>query len=202
MTNRESFLSVKKGQRVRLPGAPEWGLGLVLDDSKGDHAHIFFVGAGERVISLSHARLEPVQGDAANHPLLENLRADPKGKWATYRTFPQLVEYFLRVYPGGFHGEKYRTQERSYKDEAHSFVLTALARNTLKGLMDAQDYEEICRRARQAVNKTNLVFPNEIMALSDGLKVPSHKAQFATLFRPRSFETNRLGNERVPPWVT
>jgi hypothetical protein len=38
----------------------------------------------------------------------------------------------------------------------------------------------VCRRALRVSNATNLIFPNEKMALKDGLEVPAHQQAFAT----------------------
>jgi hypothetical protein len=46
-------------------------------------------------------------------------------------------------------------------------------------LANGEQYQEICVRALKLVNATNLTFPNEKMALKDGLAEPKAKAMFA-----------------------
>ena len=45
--------------------------------------------------------------------------------------------------------------------------------------MSSRAFEEICGRAMQVVNKTNLIFPNEKMSLKDGLKPAGRHQAFA-----------------------
>ena len=56
---------------------------------------------------------------------------------------------------------------------------TILAESELTPLVQSENYAEVCRRAKQVLGKTNLVFPNEMMAFSDGLKSGDGERQFA-----------------------
>ena len=49
---------LKKEDRVRHPIKAEWGLGEVLEDSNGETVRVFFVGTGEKTLSLKHVTLE------------------------------------------------------------------------------------------------------------------------------------------------
>ena len=53
-------MQYKKATRVRHPQAPDWGLGEVLEDSAGGLVRIFFVGVGEKKLSLKDLELEQV----------------------------------------------------------------------------------------------------------------------------------------------
>lgn len=181
-----------KGLRVKHPGKPEWGLGQVLEDSSSASVKVFFVGAGERQLSLSHVSLIPVAGKEAEHTVLDNLRPIADGPGIRYMSLPRAVERFLELFPQGFHGKKYSGQERDYKIKAHQMAKEIISEAELKRLLAEGKYEEICRRTLRVANATNLIFPNEKMALKDGLGDPPARTEFASalyelLYSPKSF---------------
>lgn len=55
MAHSHSWL--EPGALVRLPAAPDWGLGQV-QSVIGDKVTVNFENAGKRVIDLAHARLD------------------------------------------------------------------------------------------------------------------------------------------------
>ncbi|HIJ81937.1 MAG TPA: DUF3553 domain-containing protein [Desulfuromonadales bacterium] len=57
----------KKDSYVLHPGMPAWGIGKVLEDVVADKARIFFINAGEKLISLKSITLHQV--DLLNHQL-------------------------------------------------------------------------------------------------------------------------------------
>ena len=164
------------GDRVRHPTQPDWGIGQVLD-TDSSKAVVFFVEAGKRTISLRHVPLT-ILVPPPTHPLLDRIDTNAAGGPA-YRSISQSVEFFLTSYPGGFHGDRYLREERNYKVEAHDLATSILGRTQLRRLLTAGKFPEICRRAMQVAAKTNLIFPNEKMALKDGLKSANHEEAFA-----------------------
>ena len=66
-----------------------------------------------------------------------------------------------------------------YKVEAHELATTILGCTQLESLAASGAFGEICHRAMQVVNKTNLIFPNEKMDLKDGLKPAGRQREFA-----------------------
>ena len=190
-----------KGVRVKHPGKPEWGLGQVLENSSYTAVRIFFVGAGERNLSLEFVNLLTVTGPEAHHLGLDNLKRDPSGKRVTASSLPQAISRFLERYPEGFYGQKYLGEERDYKVKAHRRCLELLSEQAIAHALQAQQFDEICKGALQVVNATNLIFPNEIMALKDGLVGDHAKKHFAEalhnlLFGTADFEArfNAFGN--------
>ena len=171
-------MSYTKGQRVRHPRTQKWGLGEVLQDSSGETTRIFFVGAGEKVISNRHVALIPVHPEDAADPVLDNLhlRATPGIK---YRSLPDSIQYFLEQYPEGFYGSRFREEERNYKDNAHKLALELLDKSDVTALSKEKAYEQIAARALKVSNATNLIFPYEKMALKDGLREPKAQERFA-----------------------
>ena len=167
---------VTVGDRVRHPTRPEWGIGQVVDIDFSK-AGVFFVEAGRKIVSLRHVSLT-ILDPPPNHPLLD--RIDEKAVGGSgYRSISQSVKGFLEAYEGGFYGDHYLRTERDYKVEAHELAATILGRTALEPLMSSGAFAEICSRAMQVVNKTNLIFPNEKMALKDGLKPAGRHQAFA-----------------------
>ncbi|HET6726147.1 MAG TPA: DUF3553 domain-containing protein [Gammaproteobacteria bacterium] len=163
-------MNYHKGDRVRHPTKEEWGVGEVLADSNGDSVKIFFVGAGEKVLALKHVALVKVLDAEAVHPVLDNLRISRSSTGIKYQSLPQSIQFFLELFPGGFYGEKFHEHERDYKEHAHELGHELLGQRGFADLINGNAYGEITKRALRLVNLTNLIFPNEKMALKDGLK--------------------------------
>ena len=51
----------KKGQLVKHPKKPEWGIGVVLKDSSGELLNVSFENVGIKVLSLEYIELEIVE---------------------------------------------------------------------------------------------------------------------------------------------
>jgi hypothetical protein len=171
---------LKKGDRVRHPIKAEWGLGEVLEDSNGEKVRVFFVGTGEKTISLKHVTLTCVPTDEAAHPVLDNLRVPEKSHRHQYQSVPESIERFRARYPQGFYDDRFVEEERHDKIHAHQVAQNLLSQSELARLLAANDGVEVCRRALSVAGETNLIFPNEKMALRDGLQSPAHQQAFAT----------------------
>ena len=164
------------GDRVRHPTKTEWGIGQILQ-IEGFKARVFFVETGTKAMSLSHVSLTLLD-PPPSHPLLD--RVDPKAAaGAGYQSLNLSIKGFKDRYPGGFHGDRYLNEERDYKVEAHELAKTILNRGELERLLENRAFADVCRSALQAVNKTNLIFPNEKTALRNGLKPAERKKTFA-----------------------
>jgi len=176
-------MQFSKGDRVSHPQkVKEWGVGQVLEDCSGDKVWVYFEVGGEKTLSLDHAKLTKVP--KVDNLILDNLASElqDSGKNNGRKTYEGLgyhVSNFIKYFPDGFDGEKYLEEERNYKMEAHQLMAELLDSDTFDSLLDDQEYQEICDRARKVINKTNLIFPNEKMALVDGLKSPSNQKQFS-----------------------
>ncbi len=172
-------MNFKKGDRVKYSQKPEWGLGQVLEDSFDNKVRIQFTEAGRKVLSLKLASLQLVTGDEAKNFVLDNLK-NPNAETATrYRGIEDLKKKFLTQFADGFSGQHYQDDERTYKLEAHKVMREVLNREKFELYLASEDYNEMCKRALQIINKTNLIFPNERMSLADGLKSPKNQKLFA-----------------------
>lgn len=172
-------MEYKKGERVRHPSQDEWGLGEVLANSNGEVVRIFFVGAGEKTISLKYVRPTKVSLEESSHPILDNLRISNSASGIRYQSLPQSIQFFLAQFPGGFYGQRFFEEEREYKEKAHTLACQLLGQEAFSALLANCDYPEIAKRALRIANSTNLIFPNEKMALKDGLATEAPQQLFA-----------------------
>jgi Protein of unknown function (DUF3553) len=165
------------GDRVKHPTQHEqWGPGEVLAVSPGGKVTVHFALVGKKI--LKGVALEKLSGKEAAHPLLENRKAATKRARST-RSFAEMKEAFLRLFPDGFYDPKYLDEERNYKLEAGALLANTLGRTELSALLQTGDHAEITRLAVAVMDKTNLVFPNEKMAFKAGLATERGRELFA-----------------------
>ena len=86
---------------------------------------------------------------------------------------------FLRFFPDGFRGEKYREWERGYKWEAHQRWREALGPGDFRRLLAAKQFAEVAARAVRIESRTNLLFSFEKMALRDAVRPEAGARAFA-----------------------
>jgi len=60
-----------KGDRVRHPSKPEWGIGEVLEASSQTIVRVYFAGAGEKSLSLDYVDLQRATGTKAKNSGLD-----------------------------------------------------------------------------------------------------------------------------------
>ena len=171
-------MDYKKGEMVKHPGMPEWGLGKVLEDSRDYKVRIFFTGDGWKTLSLKHVEPVKISGKEARHPILDHLWAK-EGGGSKYQRFETSKEIFLKDYPDGFYDPAYLKGERNHKVAAHELALSLIGPEQLKALLSQKDYEEISKRALKVVTATSLISPNEKLALKNGLKDPESRELFS-----------------------
>lgn len=172
-------MDFKKGDRVKHPSVPEWGVGEVIRDSNDQSVTVFFEGVGEKELSLAHVKLQKVEGADAESATLDTISTDKKPGAVPYRSLPASIRRFLKIFPEGFYGEKYEASERRHKLKAHQLAQELLADGVFATLLQAEQYEDICQRAMRIVNATNLVFSHEKMALKNGINGDEAQKYFA-----------------------
>ena len=170
-------VTLKPGDRVIHKQQPDWGVGEVLSTSPGDKVRVYFVYGGEKL--LKNAPLEAATGEQARHPLLDHRKTTDPGKGIRRKTIPEAIAWFLHLFPKGFSDPQYFEQERDYKVKARELMRKSLGPEELAKLIAAKDFETVAERAGRVVNATNLIFPNEKMALRDGLRSEEAKQRFA-----------------------
>ncbi len=174
-------MSYSKGERVIHPAKRDWGLGEVLEECTGDTVVVFFANAGRKVLKLSMANLQRVSGADAESALLDNLSdASRSADGRRHLGLPEAVQQFRRLFPLGFEDPQYLEYERDYKVAAHELTVELLDKEPFCELLAGGQHEEACRRALKVVNRTNIIFPQEKMALKDGLKNAASCERFAS----------------------
>jgi hypothetical protein len=173
-------MSLKHADRVQHPAKAEWGLGEVLEDSNGETVRVFFVGAGEKTLSLKHVTLTCLPTGEATHPLLDHLRVPEKRDRHRYQSVPESIERFLARYPHGFYDDRFADEARERTVQAHQLAQHLLIQSDLARLLSVHEYAEVCRRAVCVARATNLILPTEKRALENGLQAPAHQQAFAT----------------------
>ena len=166
-------MKYNKGERVKHPSRDDWGLGEVLAGSDGKSVRIFFVDAGEKIISLDIIQPIQVAGVEAAHPVLDNLKIDKSESGIKYQSLAESIQFFLKEYPEGFYGEKYKKDERDYKYEAHKLALELLDKEAFHSLLEQQDYLEIRKRALKVINKKTIISKYEKNSLNNGINYPA-----------------------------
>lgn len=171
----------QKGERVKHSKYPGWGVGEVLNDSSDDTIDIFFTNEGRKFLKNNLKVIKVVTGDDAFDIHLDNLPYEilRNEKKVDYWSPGRAIEKFIGVFPKGFQDKKYIEQERQYKIEAHELMSDVLNENTFCQLLEQSNYDEVCNRALKVANKTNLIFPNEKMALKDGLRSENNRVLFS-----------------------
>jgi len=185
-------MEFQQGDRVKNQSTMEWGKGEILESLGAEKYKIFFVNVGEKIIDASIANLLKLEGEERNHPLLDNLKLPDKNKVTKFISIRDLVSLFFRIFPKGFYDDTYFRDERQYKVGAHELMLELLDEGTFSNLINSRGYDEICKKALKVVRKTNLIFPNEQMALSDGLKSAENRESFSRNFYKILYGKNDL----------
>lgn len=168
-----------KGMRVKNSTRPDWGLGQVLSDSAGGRVRVFFIDGGEKLLMLSHVSLVQVEGDEARSLFLDNLVVEKSVKVKCFASFKDTTETFRKLFPEGFQDSYFDKWEREYKLQGCLLLTELLDKDDFAKLLDKKEFQEICNRAMRVVNKLNLIFPNEKMALKDGLKLENNQQFFS-----------------------
>jgi len=172
-------MKLKKNDLVKHPTITDWGIGKVLEDSDNNRVKVFFLEVGEKTFLLKNLRLEKLKPGEQSHPLLDNLSHRKLKKGEKYLSPSQSKYLFLQQFPGGFNDSEYLEKERDYKESAHLKAIEFLKKDEIKSLIETSEFEDVCSRALKVVNATNLIFPNEKMALKDGLKSDQGKELFS-----------------------
>ncbi len=153
------------GSYVNNAKLPDWGIGKVLAVCEGGKRRVFFEFGGERL--MTGLTLSPAP-EPERHPLLSRMdaRTDLHGACA----FAQLEQAFLVNFPKGFDDPGYLANERDHRVAAAQMMAESCSKEVLSDLIAHDGHDEVCERARRILSKSSLVFPNEKLALVDGLK--------------------------------
>ena len=90
-------MELHRNDRVRMPAKPEWGLGRVLQEPAAGKVSVHFREAGEKVLSLKHAQMESVEGDAARDAWLDNVDLDSKNGKVVFNRAVGLKDTWAKI---------------------------------------------------------------------------------------------------------
>ena len=93
----------------------DWGLGEVLSDSNGENVNIFFVGAGEKTLSLKYVQPIKIQANEASHPVLDNLKIKKTSSGIKYQSLSESIQYFLSSSQKDFMGRDLKRKKGTIK---------------------------------------------------------------------------------------
>ncbi|MFN2427173.1 MAG: hypothetical protein ABR587_12085 [Candidatus Binatia bacterium] len=168
---------------MKLESQPGWGAGLVTRDLPL-HWELFFNHGGERKFVKSLATsLVPITISAEELAALEtkaygrHASLEARAKRGTrprssvavkgrFATFDEQLEFFEKIFPGGFGGEKFTNEERGVpgaKGKAgHKEAAIAMAQQELCAeRFDSATPEELFESAKKVLQATTIVFPME-----------------------------------------
>ncbi len=166
------------GSYVTNSKVPDWGTGKVLALGDQGKRQVLFEFGGVRLMPMD---VLLAASAPQRHPLFSRVdaRTDVRG----VRSFLQLEKAFTDAFTQGFEDPAYLSSEREYKVAAAAQMAELCSSGELASLLAQGAHAEVCERAKRLVSKTNLIFPNEKMALSDGLKRgEAEQRRFATAF--------------------
>ncbi len=171
---------IQVGDKVKHPKMEEWGVGKVLDVTSDGKAKVFFINAGEKLLGLKYVSLKKVGGEDTFHPILDDPTFNERAvKIKKHIGLHDARLDFLEIFTEGFEDPAYLDHERTYKVRACELMEDLLGKKEFSRLLNDGEFDEIVRRSLQVANKTNLIFPNEKMALKDGLNTPVSVQKFA-----------------------
>ncbi|WP_022943218.1 DUF3553 domain-containing protein [Psychromonas hadalis] len=150
-------MEYKKGERVRHPKLEDWGLGQVLADSDNDSVKVFFVGVGEKVLSLKYVQPVHVSFENAHHPVLDNLKDKKYASKFKYQNLKQSISYFLTRFPEGFYGNNLKKELLNNNKKAHKQAQKLLNEELIIDCIIVSDYQQIIKNVLAVVNASKLI---------------------------------------------
>ena len=168
-----------KGERVRHPKLESWGLGQVLADSCNESVNIFFVGVGEKHLSLKYVQPVHVNAENAHHPVLDNLHIQECTSKFKYQNLKQSIKCFLQRFPDGFYSDNLKKELHNDNQKAHKQAQVLLNEELLIDCIIVADYQQITENAMKVVNSSKLISAAEKSALRDALSTQSAQKKFS-----------------------
>ncbi|MCP4321750.1 MAG: DUF3553 domain-containing protein [Psychromonas sp.] len=169
----------KKGERVRHPKLADWGLGEVLADSGNDSVKVFFVGVGEKFLSLKYVQPVHVSSENAHHPVLDNLKVQKCTSKFKYQSLEQSVDCFLTRFPDGFYGELFKKEVGKGKEKAHKQAEELLNEDLLIDCIITGDHQQITENVLAVVHASKLFSSVEKSDLKKALSKADAQKKFS-----------------------
>ena len=185
----------RKGDFVRHPKAIGWGVGIVIEDQRGDRVKVFFENEiNIKLMDIGKFRLDKVSDPGTAETLLINALVDEEAiKKGDQQPFPEVVKKFLIDFPGGFRGEMLTHYERNYKIMAHKWMKENLTESQWKTLIEDKEFEELAQQIKRFFGKTNLLASFELIKLNDALKNEAAREAIGCAFFDLLYGEEKLG---------
>lgn len=177
-------MSFKAGDWIKHP---KFGAGLITAHDASYFA-VRFVTDGEKRLQanfVTEAGSPPTPDfrfPDASRGKSRNRTSQSKSKKAAH-SFEHFVERFVALYPAGFEDTGFVRDERDYKLAAIDRLNETLSSAQLDPLLAAEDFPEVCRRAKGVASSLNIIFPHELMSFNDALKNTDFQKDFALALR-------------------
>lgn len=172
-------MEYKKGERVRHPKLVNWGLGEVLADSDNDSVKIFFVGVGEKCLSLKYVQPVHVNIENAHHPVLDNLKDQKCSSKFKYQNLQQSIACFLSRFPEGFYDEGLKKELHNDNQKAHKQAQKLLNEELVIDCIIAADYQQIIENVIAVVNASKLISSVEKADLRKAISKKNSQKKFS-----------------------
>lgn len=110
----------------------------MLEDTAGNTVSVFFVDAGQKTLSLKDLELVKVDGEEANHPILDNLKI-VVDEGLRFRSLPESIQRFRLVYASqaGSQGDM-MVLRLSARDRSDMIVCVRCQRPATAGCLQAE----------------------------------------------------------------
>lgn len=172
-------MEYKKGERVRHPKLADWGLGQVLADSCNNSVKIFFVGVGEKVLSLKYVQPEHVNLESAHHPVLDHLLTHECESKLKYHSLKELISCFLMRFPDGFESENLNKELHNDHQKAYQQAQKLLHEELLIDCIISADYQQVVDNVLKVVNASKLITSAEKKELKKALSDQGVQKKFS-----------------------
>lgn len=161
---------------------PDWGMGLVVEDA-ADHWVLYFEHGGRKkfikskmkgliAVTLDAKALASLETKSHSRHARAGTKAKPKKVGlpkkavARFETITQQIQFFEKLFPGGFEGEKFTNDERGLvgattKGGNKTNAMTAAREELSAARFASATPEELFESATKLLKGTNIVFPIE-----------------------------------------
>lgn len=161
--------------RVVHPQHPEWGAGKVIGRNAGQSVLVAFSHAP--TVSVLEKFLRAAKGRDAARPISVSSTRHAKD----VAPLSQYRLAFLERFPKGFRDRGYLEWIRAYKDDAAEYLASELSAGRMRRLIARGEHYEVCRRAKAAVARTNLIYWSEKARLTTALRRKDREERFSLL---------------------
>jgi hypothetical protein len=165
----------------RHAARPEWGVAVIAWEREGKRGYQFEDGQLRVFTSGYYYLLDPIGVSSERLRSLKSLAgasvSQPAGaapRPVVGPTLDEQIGYFLRAYPGGFAGDRWRSERRGgsgralrrHRDPAIAFAREQLTADRLAAGLDQHREREVVQALLEVVGRTDLVTAPQLERLA------------------------------------